>query len=211
MAYNSYLSYTPIGKTTTLRFNMYVMEYSQPHALSGAAQQSKLFKHFYPKSYTPGDITVIGRVVSQDDYNNLAVFIRGFHLNLMNAGGSSNASNGEQIPLMHLYIDGEGINIDGLILSFEAGAKRFNVAPQFTFDFTVIKDAHSKNSDMIPGYALRQMWTGNFVDEGSINNDSTVTSPVQTGGPSAALPTTSPGQDFINAFGTDPLANQFGG
>lgn len=172
MAYNSFLKYTPIGKKTALRYNMYVMEYSQPHALSGSAQQSKLYKHWYPKSYSPGDITVVGRVRDQTDYDNLAVFIRGFHQSLMSAAGRSNAANGNQIPLMRLYIDGEGVNIDGVIKSFKAGAQRFNVAPQFTFDFTVIKDSHSKNSDMVPGYALRQMWTGSFVDEGPINNQS---------------------------------------
>lgn len=192
MAYNSFLSYTPYNKKTALRFNMYVMEYSQPHVLSGTNQQSKLYQHFYPKSYSPGDISVIGRVVSQTDYDNLSVYIRNFHLSLMSAPGSSNAANGEQIPLMTLYIDGEGINVQGIVKTFAAGAKRFNVAPQFTFDFTVIKDAHSANSDMIPGYAVRQMWTGAFVDEGAIQNG-TVSSPIQTGAPGAVTQSGLPG------------------
>lgn len=168
-SYNSYLKYTPIGKSA-LRYNMWVTEYSQPHALSGSSQQSKMYKHFYPKSYSPGDIAIIGRVRDQTDYNNLAIFIRKFHLELMSAPGASNAAGGKQVPLMTLYIQGEGLNVQGLVGSFQAGAKRFNIAPEFRFNFTVIKDAHSKNTDMHPAYSMRQMWTGNFIDEGPVQN-----------------------------------------
>lgn len=170
MSYNSYLSYVPLGKKKQ-RYNMWVMEYSQPHAVSGSSSQSKMYKHFYPRSYSPGNISVIGRVRDQHDYNNLAIFIRKFHQNLMAAPGASNLSNGRQIPLMTLFIADEGINVQGIVGSFEAGAKRFNVAPEYRFDFTVIKDAHSKNTDMRAAYAMRRMWTGTFIDEGPINNN----------------------------------------
>lgn len=171
-SYNSFLKYTNIqGKTLT--YNMWVMEYSQTHALAGTSAQSKMFKHYYPKSYSPGNVSVIGRVRTQSDYNNLGTYIRNFHITLMNSSGRSNAGS-KQLPLMMLFINGEGLNIQGIPASFQAGAKRFNVAPEFRFDFMVIKDAHSKNADMRPGYAMRQMWTGDFIDEGAIDTGNVV-------------------------------------
>lgn len=167
-SYNAFLRYTtPKGKT--LQYNMWVMEYSQPHQVSGNSSQARMYKHFYPKSYSPGDIAVTGRVRTQLDYNNLARYIRGHHEAMMAVPGGSNLSSGSILPLIKLFITAEGINVDGFVKSFQAGAKRFNVAPEFQFSFTVIKDAHSKNTDMRAGYAVRQLWTGSFINEGSIN------------------------------------------
>lgn len=172
--FNAALIYTPPGKNT-LHYNMWVTEYSQPHTLAGTTAQAKLFKHFYPNSYAPGAISIKGRVPTQKDYNNLGTFIRNHHMLLMGLPGLSNAGS-KQLPLMKLVVDGEGIVVEGFVESFDDGAQRFNVAPEFQLDIVVIKDLHSKNQDIIPAYAMRSAWIGRFVDETqkeSISNQTT--------------------------------------
>lgn len=164
--FNAYLKFTPRnGKTET--YNMWVMSYTQPHQLGGSPSQSKWYQHFYPRSYSPGAISVRGRVPYQTDYDNMARFIRTHHELMVGSAGLSNlGTQSSQIPLMSMGILGEGLYVEGLIGSFQAGAKRWNIAPEFTFDFMVIKDAHSKNTDMVGAYAVRSMWSGSWIDEG---------------------------------------------
>lgn len=171
--FNSYLQYTDDQTGIKQTYRMWTMEYTQPHTLAGADSQSKMYKHFYPRSYSPGEIAVTGRVPLQKDYDNLGEFVRKHHLVLMRSSGLSNVGIGAQLPLMRLAIPNEGIYVEGILKSFQAGAKRFAVAPQFTFNFTVVKDSHSKNANMNAGYALRNFWTGTFIDQGATINDVT--------------------------------------
>lgn len=174
--YTAYLRYRNLEGNLT-HFNLWVMEYSQPHHLAGSDAQSKLYKHFYPRSYAPGNITVKGRVPDQEVYDNLAKYIRSHHELLMDprVSGASNLNSGTQLPLFSFGVPSEGIAVQGFIVNFEAGAKRWNVAPEFTFDFTVIKDLHSTNSDITPGFAKRRIWSGQWIEKG--DTISTVSDP----------------------------------
>lgn len=87
---------------------------------------------------------------------------------------------------MRFAIPSEGFYTEGLIKSFQAGAKRFAVAPEFQLNFTVIKDSHSKNADMVAGSTLRAFWTGDFIDQGSSIDTTTIVDPVGQGHSSLA-------------------------
>jgi hypothetical protein len=158
--YNASMQYRD-AKKKKHRFEFYLMSYTQPFQLAGSHSQSRRFQHFYAKSYAPGDMSITGRSVHQTQYNNLAEYIREFHNRMLNATPASNAK-GDFIPLIHLEVPVEGINVHGLIKSFKAGARRFNVAPQFTFDFTVIRTPMDK-TDWAASSAIHDTWSGHLV------------------------------------------------
>lgn len=172
--FNAGLIYTPPHRPTQ-NYNMWVTEYSQPHDLAGSSSQSKLFQHFYPRSYSPGSLTIQGHVPLQEDYNNLGKFIRKHHMILMGLSGRSNVG-ATQLPLMKFVLPSEGIYVEGYVKTFEDGAKRFAVAPEYTLEFIVVKDAHSKNLDIRSSYAIRSMWLGQYIDQGAPSKVSTTTS-----------------------------------
>lgn len=163
--YNAHLHYKDEHKKNHY-FYLWVMDYDQPFVLSGAEEQSKRYQHFYAKSYAPGDMTVSGRSPYQTQYNNLAEYIREFHNRLLNHTPASNAP-GDFIPMLNFVIPSEGVDVHGIIKSFKAGARRFNVAPPFTFDFMVIKnvpaDKYIGTVGFYPSTAIRDNWTGKLV------------------------------------------------
>lgn len=161
--YNATLSY-PVATNKSKAFGIWIMKYEQGHRVGGSSAQSKWFKHFYPRGYAPGAITVTGRVPNQYTYDLLAEFVRGHQEFMIQSAGASNLSGRSQVPLLHLALPSENIYVDGWVDAFNAGAKRFNPAPEFTFEFSVIKDNHSKNYELTPSYALRAWWTGKTID-----------------------------------------------
>lgn len=187
--YNASLSYTPSGRATQT-LELWIMNYAQPHTASGTAQQSKMYKHFYPSNYAPGALTVNGNVRTQDDYNNLAEFIRTHHEVLVNSSGQTNVGI-SGLPLINFLIPSEGLNLIGFVQNFKAGAQRFNPAPPFTFDFFITTDANSANDKIVPAYALRSMINGDFVDEGSLTLGA-LTIPAPTTTSTTKTPITSP-------------------
>lgn len=153
-------------------FGLWVMEYEQSHSLAGEEIQSTLFKRFYPRSYAPSPMTVKGRVRTQHRYEQLAKFIRDHQLYLIDTPGLSNAGK-YQLPLLKLSIPSENVYVEGFIGSFQAGARRFNVAPEYTFDFFTIKDNHSANANIRPSHPIRMWWSGQIIEEGEIIEDRT--------------------------------------
>jgi hypothetical protein len=124
------------------------MEVNQTHELSGSPYQSQYYQHFYGRSYAPGPVGISGRVPTQAHYNRLAEFIRTHQLLLINQPGASNIINPNpsdpyNLPFLTLAVPSEGLNLEGYITGFTGGAKRFNPAPPFTFDFIAINDTHS--------------------------------------------------------------------
>lgn len=190
-AYNASLSYT-INKKRHLHL-IWVMSYTQPFQLSGVEEQSRLYQHFYSKSYTPGDMAIVGRTPHQTEYNNLAEFIRGHHMTIMNNPGVNNNEN-NSIPLLRLEIPSEGISVRGVVKSFVAGAKRFNVAPEFNLDLMVIENELSNLEKIRAEYTVRNTWTGNFVGSAPTNSQSS-NAPAQSIAPppSTVGPPTNPG------------------
>lgn len=146
---------------------MWVTDFSQPHQLNGNYAQSKNYQHFYPSNYAPGSITVNGRVPTQNDYNNLAAFIRGHHEELMKLPGQTSLETSSELPLITLFVANEGLIAQGMIQQFQGGAKRFNQAPPFTFDFFVVEDSQDIATKLVPSSVIRNTWSGNFIDEGN--------------------------------------------
>jgi hypothetical protein len=155
---NAYLRYD------NKRFPLWVMQLAQPHELAGSLSQSKTFQHFYPRSYFPGALTITGRVRNQDMYNDLSEFIRGHHLALMADSPATNRPTSGKIPLMEFGFPDENMYVTGWVTPFTAGARRFNVAPEYTLTFTVASDRHSTNDRINPSFTTRGWWTGAFLD-----------------------------------------------
>lgn len=167
--YNASLRYK--GTNGKMRgFGVWVMEYEQGHTLAGEEAQSRWYKHFYPKSYSPGVMTIKGRVPTQHRYDQLATFIRDHQEALIRAPGASNIAGQSQLPLLKFSLPSENIYVDGWVNTFEAGAKRFNTAPEYTLDFVVIRDNHSATLDLRPAYTVRAWFTGATVEQGTIDN-----------------------------------------
>jgi len=165
MKYNARIAYTKENGLIA-KFYLWVNEYSQAHAVGGSNAQSKMFQHFYPKNYSPGTVSVIGRVRDLHTYERLGEFIRAHQITILqgpprvaNIGSIDN-----QIPLMSLSIPDENYYIEGWIQPFIAGTKRFNVAPEFRFEFFVVKDQHSSNELVRPLYTVHRLWNGDFID-----------------------------------------------
>jgi hypothetical protein len=170
MSYNAAIKFTNAsGKQ--LGLGLWVMEYSQSHDLAGDISQSKWYRHFYPRSYSPGAITVTGRVRTQQRYDQVTEFVRQHQELMIQRAGYSNAGTRYQLPLMSLSIPFENIYVEGWIASIQAGAKRFNPAPEYTFDFLVVKDSHSMNIDLRPASVIRSWWNGSIIDAGEIHNE----------------------------------------
>lgn len=145
-------------------YNFWLTEVSQDHQLSGTARQSRMYQHFYGRSYSPGQVQIIGKVKNQTQYNTLAKFVRHHHEALMSAvGGGNLTTNTNGLPLMSLHIQAESLYYSGWISTFQGGAKRFNVAPEISFGFEVVNDRHSTNDKIRASGALRATWNGSFL------------------------------------------------
>lgn len=179
---NAYLRYS--GGT----FPLWVMGLEQIHELAGSTAQAKTYQHFYPRSYFPGAMMITGRVRNQKMYDDLAEFIRGHQLALVNnpvlesglSGSLTNRPGRETIPLLEFNFPEENLLLTGWITPFEAGAKRFNVAPEYTLTFVIASDRHSTNDSINASFAVRGWWSGAFLDfdlNGPINSSLTTKDP----------------------------------
>jgi len=158
------LSYQYKSITRVFRFWPEIVEQGQ--TLAGSTAQSQFFNHFYAKGHAPQPVGITGRVRDQDMYDDLASYIRAHQILLVSTRGSNNPDTSAarfQLPLMTLRIPSEGLVYSGWIDRFEGGARRFNVAPQFSFSFTSIEDRHSTNDKIVPSHALRSVFSGAFL------------------------------------------------
>jgi hypothetical protein len=156
------LTYTNAGGTRRI-FRFYIETIEQSQNLAGSSQQAKMYQHFYARSYAPAPVHVTGRVRDQPMYDDLGEFIRAHQKLLITTAGRNNVFDNERLPMMRLNIPSENLAYNGWVNAFEGGAKRFNVAPQFDFDFEVISDKHSTNNKITPSAALRSTWSGAFL------------------------------------------------
>lgn len=149
MAHNGQLDYSADGSNHSLSF--YIEQTSQPFALSGTSAQTRLHKQFFPKGYSPGNMTVTARATSQDEYQTFAKFVRDHHVTMVNTPGSMAFTRVDTTTpgynrLMRLYVVGEDILYRGWIPSFTITKKGvMEPAPQFTFDFFTVFDSHASN------------------------------------------------------------------
>lgn len=164
---NAYLAFkNSNGQLST--FLLWVMEYEQPHAMQGSSHQSFGYKRYYPKSYAPGKITVKGRLPDMNQQNQLGEFIREHQRLTLSKAGASNL-NSNPIVLMNFGIPKDGFSVAGLIPTFRAERRRYNPGPEYTFDFEVIRDRNSTNSEITPASALRSWWSGEVIDSSTGN------------------------------------------
>jgi hypothetical protein len=158
--HNGFLQYKANGVTN--QFSFYIERMSQPFTLSGASAQTRLRKQFFPRGYSPGNLSITGRVTSQDALQGLAKFIRDHHVTLVNTPGSMAFTRlDSKTPgynrLMFLYVVGEGISYRGWIPRFTINKKGvFEPAPQFTLDFFSVFDQHATN--IYTSKRIQKLW-----------------------------------------------------
>ena len=121
---------------------LWVMDIYQTYGMAGSTSSAKYYRHWYPMNFNMGPMTIKGRVRTQTDYNNLSEFIRRHQRLMASESGQTNIRGDAQddLHLMRLEIKSEAVFVDGFIKNFKADQHRFNVAPEFTFDFEVIRD-----------------------------------------------------------------------
>jgi hypothetical protein len=188
-AYISYVRPSVNGDSTNRIFSFWLERLEQTHEINGQVIQAQTYQHFYARNYISGKLALTGRVKTQEDYDQLAEFVRSHQLLMVNTSGGADIGS-KLLPLMKLGIASENLYYTGWIDNFPAGAKRFNPAPQFTTQFTVASDKHSTNDKIIPSYLKRATFTGAFLD-----------GPVFTPDVPKA-PTKKDAQDVIDAVGS---------
>jgi len=154
-ASNSYLQFTrrtPRGHSHTYTFQLWITKISQDNMLSGITAQSATTRHFYPRSYGPGDYQVVGIMPSQELYQELAVWIRLHQEYVINSFAINTTkletrSVIDSSGLLTLKIPSEQINVVGWISYFsliKTGV--FAPAPEYEFSFTIARDQDSNNA-----------------------------------------------------------------
>lgn len=181
MAKNAFLSYT--DDTGTHVFPINVMSYEQPLALSGSTAQSRLSRQFYPKTFSPSDITVKGRCDSQKDYQRLALFVRKHHLALVSTPNDVmftrlDVNSTGYRRLMRLFIRGEDFDVRGWVAKNTISKRGvFEPAPEFNLAFTPVFDSRSK--EVLISYALIKSFA-HYNPEGAFSRPGVV-DPIDTG------------------------------
>lgn len=144
---NGYMQFMDTNKMNY--FGLYIDQITQPHQLSTNSSQTRLVKIVYPRSYMPGDITVNGTCLSQEEYQELALFIRFNHRTLISTPSNMSFTNptgpGAQ-RLISLFIPSENIAVQGFIPSFDLTKRGtyFDPAPQYQFAMTVVFDSQKQ-------------------------------------------------------------------
>lgn len=163
---NGMISYRLPNGTVRQR-KIWVMKIEQGHQLSGIAAQSAVTKHFYPRSYAPGQLTVSGRCRTEIEYQRLARFIRNHHRSIINSQYTNFARTSLNAPgynlLLKLSIPDEGILIRGWVPNFSITKKGyFNPAPEYQMPFHVVFDPHSTN--IVISHQIKKWFTPSAAD-----------------------------------------------
>ena len=125
---------TKRNTTIQSRFDLWVTEVDYGFAATGQKAVSKYYSRHYPKSFHLTPVTVNGICHNEDEYDDLANFIREGQI----------ALSYEPKNVFRLFIPAARIDCLGSIDAFKAGFISNNtgvpVAPTFTFDFVIFKD-----------------------------------------------------------------------
>lgn len=168
--HNALISYYPIiantNNTSETKY-LWITKIAQTNELSGPTYNSKNTRHFYPRSYGPGDYQITGVAQSQEDYQLISRFIRK-HQEQMVSGVKQiyvdQATIGSYKYLMNLIIPSENIFVQGWINSFTINKKGvFDPAPEYTFPFTIGWDSHSTNIDS--SFSIEKWYSPNRTDQ----------------------------------------------
>lgn len=151
---------------------MWIWEVEASFRLNGETVQSNQKQQFFPRNMVQPTITLRGTVPNNYQYNRLALFVRDSHYFALNANyiarmealagknlSVSHSVSGTANPLTSLEIrrgtaptgrnvkgPNGGMQLQGLIKSFKAGATRHEYAKDFEMEFVIA--ASTKNGEV---------------------------------------------------------------
>lgn len=153
------------------KIDFWIEEISTSFGMSGTTAQSRTLRQFMPHSITQPSIQVVGRAPNSFQYNRLASFVRASHWNALHTGQLARdgfvrheniGGRTVTVPTIRLVIRNgstkafpynghtvKGVHVpwalEGYVKSMKAGAKRFDQAPQFVFEFFIAESLVSQN------------------------------------------------------------------
>jgi len=147
--------------------DLWIEKLTQDNGIEGQSYQSRFTRHFYPRYYSPGNLSVSCITNSQEKYQEMAMFIRSHHKFMANLPTSTYANafdNGMSPFLMTLSIPNEGILMQGIVDSFNLNKKGvFDPAPKFNLNFIILYDSStSKNASL--GVQTKTWYESNIGD-----------------------------------------------
>lgn len=155
------------------KLDFWIEEIEANFGMTGSKAQSRGVREFMPHNINQPTVTVTGRAANSFQYNRMASFVRASHydaLNLEELGttvrtmlvgeeGSETRIKADTVrfvlrkqpekspqPWSGRHVKGPHVPwvLEGYIKSFKAGAERFEVAPQFVFEFSVASSEKSE-------------------------------------------------------------------
>lgn len=137
------LQYT---STSLQQHPIMITSFSQSQELDGETKQSRTGRFFYPRSHMPGDIAIEGICSSQDEYQELALFVRKHQRLMLTVKRISQLQDDDVAKLLTLDIPTEQVRVRGFIKQFGMVKKGvFVPAPTYTFNFLVVLDNTARN------------------------------------------------------------------
>lgn len=160
---------------TNEKLDFWIEEIEANFGMTGQKAQSRNVREFMPHNVNQPSITVTGRTTNSFQYQRIASFVRVSHYNSLNMGnlgeevrtvvvGEGEEQTRIKAQTVRLYVRAQpqgfpepwsgrhskGAHsawmLEGYIKNFKAGAERFEVAPQFTFEFMVASSATTETA-----------------------------------------------------------------
>jgi hypothetical protein len=129
-------------------FYLWVEDISIDFTMGGSYGQSRYRRQFFPKAFNQPVMKVKGRAPNQYQYNLLASFMREAHTEsltsssdgtikfVLKGAGRENVKNQSNIKGGH-----KPLIFEGYLKSIDAGAQKFNYAPEYSFDVILAASA----------------------------------------------------------------------
>jgi len=132
----------------TSTHNIIITSIEQGLQLDGSTAQSRRMRQFYPRSHVPGDLVVNGICRSQEEYQQLAYFIRHNQWAILGTPGGNfqRIHSVSTNRLLLLDVPTENNQWRGFIKTFGMTKKGVHdPAPTYTFNFVVVFDDLAQN------------------------------------------------------------------
>jgi hypothetical protein len=120
------------------RLKMWVYEIAIDFGMSGTSSQSRYRRQFFPRSFNQTNVSVIGQMPNQKEYNKLAAFVRESHSTALNsnhsaiyqtdASGNQSSAAAPSPQLLKLIINPygpKGSSLDKTLPNEAGSAKKF--------------------------------------------------------------------------------------
>lgn len=147
------------------KIDFWIEDITATFGMTGSKAQSRSVREFMPHNVNQPAITVKGRAANSFQYNRMASFVRTSHWNSLNLDQLGDATRqillgekgetrvnantirfilrarpeGMKVPWKGRNVKGSHVPwvLEGYVKGFKAGAERFEVAPQFEFEYFV--------------------------------------------------------------------------